>query len=205
MNDSNNDTQGPNTRRAFLASVAAAGLGVAALGLSGAVEAATTPQQPEADSGHNYPFPMPQATTEKEYREGIIPIVSLSHIISELAVDRAVHADTKEFANFELRETIAVLGILKAAGTPTPPFDATVNSILVKVKSSHGIDFDKAYIGALEGGHEYLRDLTELYLSNSDADSSPVELHVRDLAKISLAFFKEHLVIAKRIKSTLPS
>jgi hypothetical protein len=203
MTNFNEDVWKASSRREFLASIASVGMGVAALGLSSSVDAATTPQQPAADTGHAYPFPSPHANTEKEFREAVIPIATLSHLISEFALDRATRRDAKEFANFELRETIAVLAILKAAGTPVPPFDATIKSILASVKSAKGTDFDKAYIGAELAGHEYLRDLAESYLTNSAAATSPGELHVRDLASLSLVLFKEHVVLAKDIKGKL--
>lgn len=203
MTDHNAGAREGNSRREFLVSVACVGLGVAVMGLSGSAKAATTPDQPEADSGHTYPFATPDAATEKDFREAVLPIATLSHLISEIAVDRATRPDTKEFANFELRETITVLALLKAAGTPVRPLSATIKSILASVKSSTGANFDKSYIGAQVAGHEYLRDLAEAYLSNSSAATSPSELHVRDLASLSLVLFKEHIVLAKDVKGKL--
>ncbi|BDI29440.1 hypothetical protein CCAX7_14910 [Capsulimonas corticalis] len=190
-------------RREFLTRMGAAGLGVAAVGLAGAVHAAVAPHQPAADTGHDYPMPAPHATTEKQFRMGVIGPATLSHITSEIAVDRATNPGAKEFANFELREAIGVLSVLKSLGTPTPPMDAKSKATLAKIQSSQGEAFDKAYITAQLANHEFLRDLAETYLQNSAGHKSMAEMHGRHLATLALATFKEHVVHTKNILAEL--
>ena len=67
----NPETEGVSRRR-FLSRVAAAGLGTAALGLAASVQAATKPEQPQADTGHNYPMAKPHAMTAKQFYMGVI-------------------------------------------------------------------------------------------------------------------------------------
>ncbi len=205
MKDSNQNTQVANSRRAFLARMAVAGLGAAALvGIKPAV-AATEPQQPEADTGHNYPMAKPHAATAKQFYMGVIGPATLSRITSEIAVDKATNAHAKEFANFELREAIAVTTVLMEMGIPPPPMDATGKAILTKLKSSDGVAFDKTYIMAQLSNHEFLRDLAETYLANSKGHMGMAETHGRHVAILTLNEFKEHVVLTKNIKAELES
>ena len=203
MDDFDQNTPDTNPRRAFLSRLAVAGVGAAALGLAAPAGAATVPQQPAADTGHGYPMAAPHAMTEKQFRMGVIGPATLSHVTSEIAVDRATNPDAKEFANFELREALAVLAVLKSLGTPTPPMDAKAKATLAKIKSSQGAAFDKAYIMAQLANHEFLRDLAETYLKNSEGHIGMAEMHGRHLATLALSTFKEHVVHCKNIKATL--
>ena len=201
--DSNQNTQAANPRRAFLARMAVAGLGAAALTGLRPAAAATKPQQPEADTSHNYPMAKPHAMTAKQFYMGVIGPATLSKITSEIAVDKAANAHAKEFANFELREAIAVTTVLAEMGIPTPPLNATGKAILAKLKSSDGAAFDKAYIAAQLSNHEFLRDLAVTYLSNSEGHGGMAEAHGRHVAMLTLNEFKEHVVLTKNIKAEL--
>ena len=203
MTDFNQETEGATSRRTFLSRIAAAGLGTAALGLAASVQAATKPEQPQADTGHNYPMAKPHAMTAKQFYMGVIGPATLSKITSEIAVDKASNAHAKEFANFELREAIAVTTVLTEMGTPTPPMNAVGKAILAKLKSSDGAAFDKAYIMAQLSNHEFLRDLASTYLANSNGHTGMEEMHGRHLALLTLNEFKEHVVITKNISSEL--
>ena len=205
MKDRNQNTQAAHSRRAFLARMAVAGLGAAALAAIKPAIAATEPQQPEADTGHNYPMAKPHAMTARQFYMGVIGPATLSKITSEIAVDKAANAHAKEFANFELREAIAVTTVLTEMGVPTPPMNATGKAILAKLKSSGGAAFDKAYIMAQLSNHEFLRDLAETYLANSGGHMSMAETHGRHVAMLTLNEFKEHVVLTKNIRAELES
>src|ERR1700710_3047969 len=136
-------------RRNFLSSIAVTGLSVSLLGITGTTQAqqptGKMPNQPEADSGHDYPMPKPTAQNESEFRNGVMGPAMLSLLTSEIAVDKATNAMAKEFANFELREAIGVTTVLKQMNTPMPPMDANATATLQKIKSTPmGNDFDKA-------------------------------------------------------------
>ena len=161
------------------------------------------PNQPEADNGHDYTMPDPNAKTEKDFRMGVIGPATLSKATSEIAVDKAVNAQAKEFANFELREAIGVLTVLKALKTPVPPMDAKAKETLEKIKSAEGVDFDKAYIQAQLENHEFLRDLATVYLKNSAHATSMAEMHGRNYATLTLGAFKEHVVLCKDVLKQL--
>ena len=203
MADTKQNTPDTNSRREFLTRMATAGLGAAALGLAATAQAATEPHQPVADTGHDYPMPAPHAMTAKQFYAGVIPIATLSHAASGLAVDKAADPAAKEFANFELREAISVLAVLKEMGTPTPPMDAHAKATLATLKSSEGTAFDKVYITAELGAHEFLRDLSETYLAHSTGREGMAETHGRHIATLALATFKEHIVHCKNIKAAL--
>ena len=194
-------------RRAFLMQLAVTGLATSALGIAGTTQAVSAPQQPQqpaADSGRSYPMPSPNAKTEKEFRMGVIGPATLSLETSQIAITKATNAKAKEFANFELREAIAVTSVLKGLGTPVPPMDAQAKATLKKIKDTpKGAAFDKAYIMAQTANHEFLRDLATSYLKNSAAATGMPEMHGRNLATLSLATFKEHVVITKDIAQAL--
>ena len=116
--------------------MAVAGLGVSVLGLVASVQAATTPQQPEAETGRDYPMVTPNAKTEKQFRMGVIGPAMLSLVASQIAVDKTTNPEAKEFANFELREAIAVTTVLKSLNTLVPAMDATARAILAKIKAA---------------------------------------------------------------------
>lgn len=195
------------SRRLFLTNAAIAGLSVGALGMNLPVEtaeAATKPMQPEADTGKDYPMAKPNAKTEKDFRMGLIGPAMLSLLTSQIAVDKATNAAAKEFANFELREAIGVTAVLKSLNTPVPPMDAMSRNILNQIKTApKGAAFDKAYIKAQLANHEFLRDLATSYLANSSSSKGMAEMHVRNLATITLGAFKEHVVHCKNIKRAL--
>lgn len=186
------------------------GVGTAGLMLSSipfavsAQQSGPGPDQPEAESGHDYPMPRPNAKTEADFRNGVIGPASLSLATSELAVYRASNAKALEFAKFELREAIGVTTVLKGLGTVVPPMDANAMATLKKIKNAKkGADFDKAYIKAQLSNHQYLRDLATSYLANSTGASSPEEMHGRNMAMLTLGQFKDHVVLTKDIMKML--
>ncbi len=205
MADFVSETTNPTTRRTFLGRIAAAAFGAAALTVLKPAAAATRPQQPQAETGHDYPMANPHAMTAKQFYMGVIGPATLSKITSEIAVDKATNAHAKEFANFELREAIAVTTVLTEMGIPTPPLNSTGKAILAKLKSSDGAAFDKAFIMAQLSNHEFLRDHTTTYLANSKGHTAMAEVHGRHIATLTLNEFKEHVVITKNILAELKS
>ncbi len=203
MTDFNHEAEGANSRRTFLSRVAVAGLGAAALGLAASAQAATKPLQPAADTGHTYPMAPPHAATAKQFYMSVIGPATLSKIASEIAVDKATNPQAKEFANFELREAIAITTVLTEMGVPTPPMSPVGKAIIAKLKASDGLAFDKAYITAQVQTHEFLRDLATTYLANSNGHPGMEEMHGRHIAMITLNQFKEHVVLTKQISAEL--
>ena len=148
----------------------------------------------------------PMAATEKEFRMGVIGPAELSLVTSQIAVSKATQKNAKEFAGFELEEAKAVTTVLKDLGTPVPPMNAKAQATLNKIKAAaKGAAFDKAYIQAQLENHEFLRDLAQNYLKNSAGKTGAAESQGRHLATLSLAVFKEHVAITKRILSELGS
>ena len=201
--DTSENTPDSMSRRTLLTHTAVAGIGASVLGLSTpalSAQVATAPQQPEAESGHNYPMPAPNAKNEKQYRISVFGPAMLSLATSQIAVDKATNPAAKEFANFELREAIAVTTVLKSLNTPVPPMDANAKATLAKIKAApKGAEFDKAYITAQLANHEFLRDLTASYLKNTAGQTSMAEMHGRHLATLAQSTFKEHVVHTKNI------
>lgn len=156
------------------------------------------PKQPEADTGHKYPMMAPTARTEAQFRKGVLGPATLSLMVSEIGVDKTTAPEAKEFANFELREAIAVTTVLKSLKTPVPPMDKAARDTLAKIKATpKGPEFDKVFMTAQLANHEFLRDLAEVYLKNSAGHTSMAEMHGRHLATLALSTFKEHVVHCK--------
>jgi putative membrane protein len=148
----------------------------------------------------------PNASTEKEFRQGVIGPAELSLATSLIAVSKASQKNAKEFAGFELEEAKSVTAVLKDLGTSVPTMDAKAQATLNKIKTAaKGSAFDKAYIQAQLENHEFLRDLAQSYLKNSMGKTSPAESQTRHLATLALAVFKEHVAITKRILGELGS
>ncbi|MGK4568167.1 DUF4142 domain-containing protein [Flavobacterium sp. 3HN19-14] len=123
---------------------------------------------------------------------------------SEIAKEKALQKNAKEFANFELTEAIAVTSVLKDLGTPVPPMDEKAKATLEKIQNTPaGNEFDKAYIKAQLENHEFLRNLAQDYLNNSMEEISAAESQGRHLATLALATFKEHVAITQRILGEL--
>lgn len=197
-------TSNPISRRTLLARMAVAGLGASALGLAATVEAAENPQQPEAETGSSYTMAAPDAQTEEQFRVGVMGPAMLSLAASKIAVDKATDPDTKEFANFELREAIAVTTVLESLDTPVPPMNAEARATLAKIESTpKSAEFDTVYITAQLANHEFLRDLAESYLLNAAGKDSAAEMHGQHLATLALSTFKEHVVHCKTISQAL--
>ncbi|RST29458.1 DUF4142 domain-containing protein [Sphingomonas ginkgonis] len=194
-------------RRTLLTQAVMVGGSIGALGLFGlaqGAQAAATPQQPEAETGHSYPMARPDARTEMEFRMGVIGPAMLSLVTSQLAVDKATDRQAKEFANFELREAIAVTTVLSQLRTPVPAPDANARATRARIEGARkGRAFDREYMTAQLANHEFLRDLAASYLINSANATSMPEMHGRHLATLAQSTFKEHVVHCKRITEAL--
>lgn len=145
------------------------------------------------------------ATTEEEFRLGVIPRAEISLATSRIAKEKATQANTKEFAGFEFDEAVAVLTVLRDLKTPVPEIEAKQAELLSKIETlAPGAEFDKEYIKAQLENHEELFNLADSYLNNSDPETSdPAEQQGRHLATLSRAVFKEHVLICKRISGEL--
>ena len=82
---------------------------------------------------------------------------------------------------------------------------AKAKATLAKIRSAAtGQEFDKAYIMAQLQNHMELRDLTQAYLSHpAPPKSDMAESQGRHLGTLSLAVFKEHVMITQRISKEL--
>ena len=200
------DTDQPSSvtanRRSFLKGATVAGLSLAAAAiLPSAGALAQDIPTISADPGAQ----MMNPANTKEFGMAVIGRAELSLVTSKIAVERATKADAKEFAGFELTEAIAVTTVLKELGTPVPAMTAKAKATLAKIKSAAtGQEFDKAYIMAQLQNHMELRDLTQAYLGHpAPPKSDMAESQGRHLGTLSLAVFKEHVMITQRISKEL--
>ncbi|RFM29025.1 DUF4142 domain-containing protein [Deminuibacter soli] len=139
------------------------------------------------------------AITEDKFRSEVMPRAQLSILASQLAVDKAMQKNAKEFAGFELEEAIAVVKVLNDTQTPVPPMSEEGKALIEQLKSSSGNDFDKLYMQAQLSNHEFLRDLAKTYLGDAKGKTSPGEKETQHLATLALFAFNEHVALCKRI------
>ena len=189
-------------RRSFLKGATAAGLGLTGLAL---LSSTASLAQDSPTIGTDPGAHMMNPSNVKEFGMAVIGRAELSLVTSKIAVDRASKPDAKEFAGFELTEAIAVTTVLKELGTPIPTMTAKAKATLEKIQNAAaGPEFDKAYIAAQLENHEELRDLTQAYLGHpAPPKSNMAESQGRHLGTLSLAVFKEHVAITKRISQEL--
>jgi predicted outer membrane protein len=141
---------------------------------------------------------------EAQFRAQLAMPVQMSMMSSQLAATQATNQYAKQFAEFELNETKAMMSVMKDMGSPAPTMDAKSQAMLDKLKATTGPAFDKAYITAQVQTHEQLRSLTESYLRNpAPAKTNMMEMHARHIATLALPTIKEHITLSKRISTEL--
>lgn len=165
---------------------------------------AAAPEQHEAETGHDYPMPRPDARNATDFCVAVMSIATLSLQASQIALHKAEHAKVLEFAHFELREAMGVVQVLSESEIPAAVFDAASLGVLDQLKMlPKGRDFDALFISAELANHLYLRDLAAGYLHATAHATNVDETTVRHLAMVASAFFKEHIVICKNIAREL--
>ena len=144
------------------------------------------------------------ASTEMQFRQGVIGPAELSLAASQLAVEKATNARVKEFAGWELTEAEGVTSVLEDLGTPIPAMDAKAQALLDTLRTATGAAFDEAYIAAQLENHEFLRDLAQAFLANSSPSNADMaEMHGRHLATLALGTFIEHVDHTRQILTEL--
>lgn len=192
------------SRRAFLSRLTATGLGVSALGLSASAEAASLLKLPATLRAPH--FSTPSANNEKQFRGGLIGAVELSQASSEIAISKAVDGQVREFARFEMAESVAMDSILKELRTAdhgiTPEANATLSLI---VAAPQGRMFDIAYMSAQLENHMFMRELAQTYLKNAAGRGGSAESHMRHVATLLITTCDQHLTLNRRILGNLGS
>jgi len=143
--------------------------------------------------------------TEREFNASLIGPVQFSLATSRIAVDKATNEKVKEFATFELAETVALTKVLTELGTVIPITDENTKVEFTEIESAEkGITFDKRYMKSQVANHKLLRDLTEEYLKEAPADNlDKEEVKQKHLAILVLTIFNQHIAIAENVDIAL--
>ena len=149
------------------------------------------------------PVDFADVRTAPQFFLGVLGPAEVSLSTSQLALEKAVQKNAREFAGFELGEAITVNEVLKDLGTQAPAMDDKAKATVEKLKTGKAAAFDHAYITFQLDNHEFLRDITDAYLHNSAGATEPTEKQGRHLAALMLAVFKEHVALCKRINAEL--
>ena len=143
--------------------------------------------------------------TEKEFHDSLVAPIQFSMSVSKIAVDRAANDRVKEFAHFELAETIAITTVLKTIETIFPEMDEETKKLFIEIESTAaGDSFDKLYIQSQLKNHRLLRDLTEDYLNEAPTGQlDKIEAEDKLIATLILPFLEEHVTITERLGKEL--
>jgi putative membrane protein len=160
-------------------------------------------------------MPANEASSDQEYVRQSLAASSLALAVSRLAAAKAQMDDLREFALLETAEQETLADVLKSLTvrnaslndrTIRRPGDAEVEQnldqrgreTLERMRAEPaGVEFDRAYLGALANGHlEQLR-IHETYLDSGRASRGDVV----NVAKLARGMVKEHLQLLSDIES----
>lgn len=137
--------------------------------------------------------------SEKEFRDGVMPRAQLSKLACEIALQRSANKDVKEFAGWELMEATTVIDVLLDLDTPNATLGNDGTAFLESLKGLNGVDFDKQYMAAELSNHEYLRDLAQKYLDDSEGKPTGKDKETWHVASLALFAFTEHVGLCQKI------
>ena len=143
--------------------------------------------------------------TEEAFRNGVLPRAQLSKLACEIAIEKTVQEDVKQFAGWELMEAATVINVLKDLGTVAPPMSEDAEAFLSQLKGLSGAEFDKQYMAAELSNHEFLRDLAQNYIDGVDEKILGDEMGTFHVASLALFAFTEHVGLCKKISSEISS
>lgn len=147
--------------------------------------------------------PRTRARDAREWGNNLAQYGTLSLMGSEMALNKAVDADVREFANFEATEQRAVAEILKTMGIKTPAnLDAPFRAIAREHEAATGAEFDKVYSRAQLKAHQDLLVLMESLLQNSRRDDKN-EFAAKQVARLATAAVKEHIAHTEKLVAKL--
>lgn len=139
----------------------------------------------------------------RNFCDNVMPRAQLSLLASQIAIDKAVQKNTKEFAGFELMEATTVIKVLKELGTQEQTISKDGRAFIASLKTASGNAFDKLYMHAELSNHEFLRNLADKYVKEAKARNVAAEQEARHLAYVALYAFTEHVTMSKRIYGEL--
>ena len=201
-------------RRVVLAGLAATTVAVPVLAQTSGSSSTMQPgQSGSAASGsmsHADMGQMSQADMQHMQETMRIGMVALE--TSRIALEKARHADLKQFAKFETDEQTTLAEVLRSmmepattaatgstAGSPPMQMDAKGRDMIEKLRNAQaGAAFDREYHqGQVEGHHELLQ-IQERYLQ-----SNPQKREHMNVAKMARGMIKEHIALLDDMKNKI--
>ncbi|MBV8523357.1 MAG: DUF4142 domain-containing protein [Acetobacteraceae bacterium] len=135
-----------------------------------------------------------------QYRLLTLTVGSLAKQTSELALERALHPQVKQFAGFENAEQTTLAQVLTdMQNPPPPPLDANGQAILRQLQATSGPGFDQAYIQAQIQAHQQLFGIQNAVLQGQTGMTTDTA-HVAMLARYVI---QTHLVMLQDIARIL--
>ena len=136
-------------------------------------------------------------SSDKALQVKIAQLGTASLQTSQLALNKATHAEVKLFAKFEAAEQETMGHILKGMGTTVPAPSAEGTALLQKLQSLNGAAFDKAF---MQGQVETHR---KLHTAVASLMSAAKNAHVKHVAALALTTITEHTERGQMLLSKL--
>ena len=126
-------------------------------------------------------------TQDSALQAKIAVLGTMSLQTSQLALTKASDTDVKMFAKFEAAEQETMGMILKDMGTKVPAPSEEGKTMLSKLQSLSGTDFDKAFMQGQVDTHQKLKESVSA-LMNATKDK-----HVKHVTSLALTTIMEHI------------
>jgi putative membrane protein len=127
-------------------------------------------------------------TAEREHAAQTARVGALALKTSQIAMQKGMRPDVKEFAGFEVEEQTTIARIIQEMTGMAPPApDQKAQATLAKLNAASGAGFDQAYLAAQIDGHRELLTIQERYLASGR------DPHQRHIAMLARGQIKEHI------------
>ena len=128
--------------------------------------------------------------------------------LGRLASEHATNARVKEFAQMMVRDHTMAGNELRAAVAPyrievPTQMNEKHRELASKLRSMHGMEFDREYMSAMVDGHEDVKDMLEPRANETPDNDDPSETAVNAWAKKAMPRVDHHLATAREIRQQL--
>lgn len=164
--------------------------------LMGAIGGAAVPalaQDRYAPSGA-----MPMGPTERRHAMDTLMVGNVALQTSQIALNRALRPQVREFARFEAEEQTGIaqiIGEMMGGAMPPPPPSPTDARMIAGLQRARGAAFDRMYLMGQMDGHRRLLTIQEQYLRDGR------NMHHRHVAMLARGRIMEHLDDLQRLQA----
>jgi putative membrane protein len=197
-------------RRVVLAGLAATTVAVPVLAQTSGPSSTTQPGQTGSAAPGGMGHTDQPSQADMQYMQDTLRVGTVALEASKIALEKARHADLKQFARFETDEQTTLGDVLRsmmepaatsatgsmAGNNPPMQMDAKERDMIEKLRNARaGATFDREYYqGQVEGHHELLQ-IQDRYLQ-----SNPQNRESMNVAKMARGMIREHITLLDDMK-----